>query len=112
LCNVTPKVTLGVSTHAVPKGGDAVFTIEADGNCRDTTVFYSISGKARLGIDYTLSGTPGRVTIPADQMSATVTLHALDNSRRHAAPAKMTMQPGSAYTVGNPHKQTVSLLPH
>jgi hypothetical protein len=71
-----------------------------------------MSGKAQLGIDYTLSGTPGQVTIPANRTSANVTLHALNNSRKKAAPAKMTLQPGSGYIVGRPKKETVSLLPH
>ena len=105
-------MTLAVSTHSVPKGTDAIFTIEADQNCRETTVFYSMSGKAQLGTDYTLSGTPGKVTIPANQSSTTVTLHALNNARTKAAPARMTLQSGAGYRLGNPKKQNVALLPH
>lgn len=71
-----------------------------------------MKGKARLGVDYTLSGTPGQVTIPQDQSSVTVTLHALPNNRKKAAPVKMIVQPGSGYFLGQPFKQTVSLLPH
>jgi hypothetical protein len=111
-CDITPTVNLEVNDHSIPKGGDAVFTFSANANCRDTTVFYSMSGKAQLNVDYTLSGTPGQVTIPANQTLATVTLHALNNSRRKAAPAKMTIQPGSGYIVGKRRKETVSLLPH
>ena len=44
------------------------------------TVNYSISGTATLGQDYTLSGTPGTVVIPAGQLVATVTLTALQDS--------------------------------
>jgi hypothetical protein len=89
-----------------------VFTVSANANCRDTTVFYSMSGKAQLGVDYTLSGSPGQVTIPANRTLATVTLRALNNSRKKAVPAKMILTPGSGYTVGKPHKETISLLPH
>ena len=89
-----------------------MFTIFAEHNCRDTIVFYSMSGKAQLNTDYTLSGTPGQVTIPADQSSATVTLHALNNARTKAAPAKMALQPGADYKLGNPKKATAALLPH
>jgi YVTN family beta-propeller protein len=111
-CTVTPTVTLDVSDHSVAKGSDSVFVFSAPGNCRDTTVSYSMKGKARLGVDYTLSGTPGQVTIPQDQSSVTVTLHALPNNRKKAAPVKMIVQPGSGYFLGQPFKQTVSLLPH
>src|SRR5206468_12834671 len=111
-CAATATVTLSVSPHSVRKGADAVFTIFAEHNCRDTIVFYSMSGKAQLNTDYTLSGTPGQVTIPADQSSATVTLHALNNARVKPAPAKMTLQAGAGYTLGNPRKQNVALLPH
>jgi hypothetical protein len=105
-------VTLEASDHSVPKGSDTVFTVSANANCRDTTVFYSMRGKAKLGIDYTLSGTPGQVTIPAGRTTATITLHALNNSRKKAAPAKMILQPGSGYSLGKPSKENVSLLPH
>jgi hypothetical protein len=37
-----------------------------------TTVHYTISGSAILGQDYTLTGTPGVVVIPAGQRSTTV----------------------------------------
>jgi len=70
-----------------------------------------MSGKAQLGIDYTLSGTAGQVTIPANQISATVTLHAINNSRTKSAKAKMTLHSGSGYTVSKPKKATVTLLP-
>src|SRR5205807_1035599 len=111
-CGVTPTVTLSVSPRSVPKGADAIFIISANRNCRDTTVFYNMSGKAKLGTDYTLSGTPGQVTIPANQSSTAVTLHALNNSRTKAAPARMTLQSGAGYKLGNPKKQNVALLPH
>jgi hypothetical protein len=101
-----------VSPTAVHKGSDATFTISARQNCRDTIVFYSISGKAQQGTDYTLSGTPGQVSIPANQTSAIVTLHALNNSRKKAAPATMKLQKGADYMLGPVKKATVSLLPN
>ena len=41
------------------------------------TVSYSMRGTALNGIDYTLSGTQGQVTIGAGQNSATITLHSI-----------------------------------
>jgi hypothetical protein len=53
-----------------------------------------MSGGAILGTDYTLSGTPGQVTIPAGQSSARVILHALRNVKKNAT---MTLTPGPGY---------------
>ena len=65
---------------------------------QDTTVHYSMSGKATQGTDYTISGTAGEVLIPAGQNSATVTLTALiDNVKEKKETAIMTLQPGSGY---------------
>jgi len=57
-----------------------------------------MSGKAIQGSDYTLSGPPGQVIIPAGQTSGSVTLSALiDNKKEKAEKATMTLQPGSGY---------------
>jgi hypothetical protein len=80
----------------VRKGQNAAFIVALDPGpaAQDITVFYSMSGNARLGIDYTLSGTPGEVTIPAGEFSARVILHALTNVNRKAT---MTLLPGPGY---------------
>jgi hypothetical protein len=66
---------------------------------QDTVVNYSMSGKAREGSDYTLSGTPGQIMISAGQSSGSVTLSALiDNKKeKKGESAIMTLQPGSGY---------------
>ena len=57
-----------------------------------------MSGKAIQGSDYRLSGSSGQVTIPAGQMSGTVTLSALiDNMKEKKETAQMTLQPGAGY---------------
>jgi hypothetical protein len=61
-----------------------------------------MSGQAILGTDYTLSGTPGQVTIPAGQSSATVTMHSKEeNDERREAneAATMTLSKGSGYKL-------------
>ena len=44
------------------------------------TVHYSISGDATLGQDYTLTGTPGTVVIPAGKTSAMIGFTAVRDS--------------------------------
>jgi hypothetical protein len=69
-----------------------------------------VRGNAKLGIDYTLSGTPGQVTIPAGQSLATVTLQALlDNKREKTEKAALVLQRGSGFRLANPKKATVSI---
>ena len=46
------------------------------------TMFYSLSGNAVLGSDYTLSGILGEVTIPAGESSATILLRARKNTNK------------------------------
>ena len=85
-----------VSKNSVRKGQNAPFIVALDRGpaAQPITVFYSMSGSARLGTDYTLSGTPGQVTIAAGRFSGRVILHALRNVNRNAT---MTLIPGPGY---------------
>jgi hypothetical protein len=72
-----------------------------------------MSGQAILGTDYTLSGTPGKVTIPAGQSSATVTMHSIEDSDERVdrnEAATMTLSKGSGYKLLN-NTATVTLTP-
>jgi uncharacterized protein YfaS (alpha-2-macroglobulin family) len=110
-CNNAARVQLSVSPNAIHKGDDAVFTISVQDNCQDITVNYAMKGKAKYGVDYILSdNNSGQVFIPAGQSTATITLHALDNSRKSAAPATMSLSKSRIYKVLG-GKATVSLLP-
>jgi len=84
----------------VRKGDNAAFIVALDPGPapQPITVFYSMSGNAQLGTDYTLSGTPGQVTIPAGQFSARVVLHALTNVNKKA---KMTLVDGPGYFLSH-----------
>jgi FlaG/FlaF family flagellin (archaellin) len=104
-------VTVSVSPGQIQEGESATFTISASSAVAgDTTVNYSMSGKAVEGSDYTLSGAAGQVTIPAGQTSGNVTLNALtDNIKEKKENAVMTLQPGSGYnfsTTGKKKKKT------
>lgn len=94
----TARVT--VAPRSIRKGEDAFFTITARDNCADVTIFYEMKGKAKMGIDYTLSGTPGRAFIPAGQGATTVVLHALYNSRKKPAPGKLKLIRTDGYYLG------------
>jgi len=70
-----------------------------------------MSGGATLGRDYTLSGTPGQVTISSGQSSGSVTLHAMTSSSKTKKTASMVLQSGTGYKVGNPKQSTVTITP-
>jgi hypothetical protein len=80
----------------VKKGQQAAFIVALDPGpaAQPITVFYSMSGSAILGTDYTLSGTPGEVTIPAGDFSANVVFRAVRNVNKGAT---MTLTPGVGY---------------
>lgn len=72
-----------------------------------------MSGKARLGIDYTLSGTAGEVDIPAGASSATVTLTALTNLQPgRAKKVTMKLSTGPNYKLAKTKKAVVTILDH
>jgi hypothetical protein len=84
------------SKNSVKKGQKAAFIVALDPGpaVQPVTVNYSMSGSAALDTDYTLSGTPGQVTIPAGQSSARVVLRALRSVKKGAT---MTLRPGPGY---------------
>ena len=93
----TPTVTVSVLPTSIHEGDNATFTVTASSPVsQDTTVNYSMSGKATQGSDYTMSAT--QFLIPAGQSVGTVTLSALiDNVKEKREKAIMTLQPGSGY---------------
>ena len=76
-----PLVSVNVSPSVVNRElvQPAQFTISLSAPApRDIAVVFFMSGTARFGFDYTLSGTfnrSGAIIIPVGQTSATVTLH-------------------------------------
>ena len=70
-----------------------------------------MSGTATNGIDYTLSGRPSQVRIPAGQSSATVTLTSvLDQTLEGTETAIMTLQRGRGYKLGPNRQVTLSII--
>jgi hypothetical protein len=57
-------------------------------------------GSSINGTDYTLTGSPGQVTIGAGQNSATLTLHSIaDHVREKNETAVMALASGSGYKI-------------
>jgi len=104
-------VQVGVTPTKVIEGGTATYKVKAStAVTQSTTVFYSMSGTATLGSDYTLSGTPGQVTIPAGAHGAKITMTTIDDQVTEGTEtAIMTLQPGPGYTVGNKNNATVQI---
>jgi hypothetical protein len=63
-----------------------------------------MSGTAVLGTDYTLSGTPGKITISAGASSAVVTLQVITSKTKGSETATMNLQAGTGYTVNQKQK--------
>ena len=96
---VAAAVSVTVSPTLVHKGGTAVFTISLSAaSSNAVTVTYTMAGRARLGRHYTLSGSPGQVTIPAGANSADVTLTSLRAGKRPKT-ATLILMPGATYDL-------------
>jgi hypothetical protein len=96
------EVAISVSPASVREGNNATFTVSAihgSVNC-PVTIYYSLSGNAGQNSDYTLTGVPGEVTIPAGQSSASVIFHAnTDGIREGKETATMTLLNGPGYRL-------------
>ncbi len=67
-----------------------------------------MGGGAILNKHYSLSGTPGQVTIPSGASSANVTLTVLSIGLT-AKTATMTLQSGAGYSLSAPTSASVSV---
>jgi hypothetical protein len=109
------SVSVSASPTQIHEGASATYTVSASpAPSQSITVPYSRSGTASLTSDYTLSGTLGKVTIPAGQTSASFTLQALIDTDEATEPASetaiMTLQAGTGYNLINPKTATVTIL--
>jgi Matrixin len=92
-------VTLSAAPTGIRSGGTSAFTVSASAPASTAiTVNYRMSGNAVLGTNYSLSGTPGHVTIQAGASSASVTLTVLSVGRTGRT-ATMNLSSGTGYTL-------------
>jgi hypothetical protein len=105
----SPAVTVSAAPTSIRSGGSATFTISASAPAAGSiTVAYNMGGSAILNKHYSLSGTPGQVTIPSGANSANVTLTVLTIGTT-AKTATMTLQSGTGYTPSSPTSASVSM---
>lgn len=108
----TPTIKVVANPRSATEGGSVVYTITASNVDRAAarTIYYSMGGTAIQGIHYTLSGSPGQVTIPAGASSATVTLTALRTSFWSGSEtAKMVLHPGTGYKLSSTYTATIKI---
>lgn len=103
-------VSISAAPTVVRGGGTATFTISVSPTNPTSaiTVGYAMGGRAVLGKHYSLSGTPGRITIPAGASSANVTLTVLSTARRSKT-ATMILGSGSGYSLSPPNYASVTI---
>lgn len=97
----TPTVRISTNATTIPEGGNAIITVSASSApVQPLTVAYTVTGKGTLGTDFTLSGIPGQVVIPAGQTSVMITLHALlDTVTEKNESAKIKLSKGVDYKL-------------
>lgn len=102
--------TVTVTPDTVTEGEeDAIFTIELSppNPTRAVTVYYGMTGSARLERDYFLSGDHGKVRFAPGQATATVTLRAIVDDFDPRENAVMVLLNAKRYRPGNPHSAEV-----
>jgi subtilisin family serine protease len=106
------RVNVSVNPTEISEGETATYTVTASSTVtRPITVGYAMSGTATNGTDYTLSGRPNQVRIPAGQSSATVTLTSqLDQVTEGTENAIMTLQRGRGYKLGRDKQATLPII--
>ena len=105
-------VTVSVAPSSIDEGEDAIFTFTNTpvDFSRSTKVIYYTAGTALDGDDYTLSGTPGVVIVPAGQASANVVLHArADGHFDQTEDAALIVGEKNRYRVGIPKRASVTI---
>jgi len=106
------RVSVSVNPTEISEGETATYTVTASAPVtRTITVGYAMTGTAANGTDYTLSGRPNQVKIPAGQSSATVTLTSvLDQVTEGTETAILTLQRGRGYKLGLNREATLSII--
>jgi len=110
--SATPIIKVSVSPGQVIEGNDAIFTFSSSvALSQSVTIHYTMGGRAQSGLDYTLSGTSGEVTMDAGQSSTTVTLHAIaDHVKERNETAVISLTNGTDYRVPKRAKATLTIV--
>ena len=102
--NVIAAAAQGSETGAQP----VIFRLVRSGNLNPITVFYTLSGSATAGSDY--SAPSGRVVFPIGVNTATVTLTPTADLLPEATETiTLTLAPGAGYTNGSPNNASATI---
>jgi hypothetical protein len=106
------RVNVSVTPTEISEGETATYTVTSSSTFTlSINVGYDKSGTATNGTDYTLSGRPNQVRIPAGQSSAVVTLTSqLDQVTEGTETAIMTLQRGRGYRLSRNKQATLSII--
>ena len=99
-----PRVTIArilAQPVTAREGQTTTFSVSiAKAVSQPVVVNYSTSGNATFGNDYTVSGLPGQIAIPAGKTSANITFRALvDHHKEGNETATLTLINGGCYTL-------------
>jgi hypothetical protein len=106
-----PTVTIvATDDHAAEPNDPGEYTVTRTGNAAaPLTVFYTMSGDAINGTDYTTLS--GSVVIPAGQTAVTITLSVIDDQvHEPTETATATLSTNATYIVGTPSSATIEIL--
>jgi len=109
----TPTVSIAATTPSVPEAGPGtgVFTFTRLGSLSGAlTVNFTRSGTATSGTDYTAIATPGSVTIPNGQASATLNVTPIQDTLNEGTETVIITLASGSYTIGSANTATVNIL--
>ncbi|HJT79717.1 MAG TPA: Ig-like domain-containing protein [Chthoniobacterales bacterium] len=97
--NAGNKVNVLALTPIVKGGGVARFKlITTQASPTNTVVNYSLGGNATSGVNYSMKGMTGQVTIPSGKRSALMAMHTLNGPGNRKV--TVSVAPGNGYTPG------------
>jgi hypothetical protein len=100
--------TTGPAASESKKRGGAFQISRAGDTSRPLTVFYTLSGSAKNGIDY--RRLPGKITFRAGSSTATIGVKPIDDhAREKLEKVKVKLAGSAAYRLGLPRRSVVTI---
>src|SRR4051794_22097197 len=97
-----PTLSFSVSPANVRKGGTATIAVEGTtmNPSQPVVVHYFAGGNAILNGDYTLTGTPNQITIPAGQAAGSIGFNVITSKKKGKEKAVLTLTSAGGYNLG------------
>ncbi len=111
---LTVSVVANDPTATIGTTDQAAFTFTREGStAASLAIHYSLGGSAAKWTDYRRlpeGDMPVSITIPAGELSTTLTIHAITNSTlANPQTVSLSLLPDAAYTVGSPNSAVVNI---